>query len=80
MPKVTMSSTGHYCVDIRAIANFDDDISIGKRTYSRAHTVYKKRLKFKMDGHDFRRWYALAKHINSDCDSESCTYCKNSEY
>lgn len=80
MPKVTLSSTDHYFVDIDAIANFEDDIKIGKRKYSRKNTVYVKPLSFQVHGEAWRKFYALAKHINNDCDSRSCKYCKNSEF
>jgi hypothetical protein len=39
MPKITLSSTDHHFIDIDAISNFDDDIKIHKRKYSRKNTV-----------------------------------------
>lgn len=78
MPKITVSSTSHHLIDIDAIANFEDNIKIGKRKYSRKNTVYVKPISFNVHGEAWHKFYELAQHIEGDCDSELCIHCKES--
>ena len=80
MPKVTISSTDHHFIEVDAIANYEDDIKIGKRKYSRKNSVYVQPISFWVHGPAWRSFYALAQHIEGDCDSDTCKFCKNSEY
>jgi hypothetical protein len=79
MPKITVSSTDWRFVEINAVSNFNDDIKLGKRKYSRKSTCYIKPVSFFATGDSWRKFYALAQHIEGDCDAATCKYCKNSE-
>jgi hypothetical protein len=79
MPVVTISSTGHQTIDIDAIANFEDDIKIGKRKYSKKNTVYVKSLRFDVHGNAWKDLYSVAKHIEGDCEKSTCKYCRLSK-
>jgi hypothetical protein len=76
MPKTTTSSTSWKFINIDAIANYDDDIRIGKRKYSRKHTCYIKPVSLTVTDDSWQKFYALAQHIEGDCDPDTCKYCK----
>jgi len=76
MPKVVISSTDHYQIETEAIANYESDVTIGKRKYSRKNTVYVKPVSIILHGNAWRKLYAEMQHINGDCEASQCGLCK----
>jgi hypothetical protein len=76
MPKITVSSTGWYHIDVDAVANYDDEIKIGKRKYSRKSTCYVKPISLVLTGESWRKLVDLVNHMEGDCDPKKCKLCK----
>jgi hypothetical protein len=79
MEKITVCSTGWQHFDINAVANFKDDIKIGECKKDNLACCYTKRLQFDVPREEWKAFYALARHIEGDCDEDVCIYCQSRE-
>lgn len=79
MPTIIISSTDHYTINIDAIENYEGQIEIGKRKYSRKNKVYTRKMRFITHGNGWRDLYELMKHVNGDCFDFKCKFCKMKE-
>ena len=77
--RTTVDSTSWRTIDVNAVANFEDDIEIGERKRDDLESCFTKRLFFKVSGSEWEAFYALARHIEGDCDEEVCVHCKSQE-
>jgi len=73
---VTISSTGWTQIDVEAISNFDSEIEIGERKFCTVENCYVRTIKAMLPKADMDSLYEVLKHLNCDCDTEVCQYCK----
>lgn len=73
---VTTSSTSWSTIEILAISNYDDEISISERKWNKKAGCYVRSISFQSPDHSVDKVMKILNHVKGNCVSSECTYCK----
>jgi hypothetical protein len=73
---IVVESSGWKQIEIDAVCNDYDEIVISKRKWNRSAQCYVVTLKFNATSKSADKTYNILKHLNGDCDEDTCKYCK----
>lgn len=73
-----VSSSSWYRVNLRAINNFDDSISVKERDFNHDENCYLSKINFEITEESAFKLYKEFKHYFGECDS-SCEYCEDED-
>jgi hypothetical protein len=73
---ITISSSSWTHINVTAICNHENEIKSSKRIWSKKENCHVKNIDLTLTSKSADNLYRLLRHLNDDCDEDTCSLCK----